>query len=129
PPVLLSNPNANFTLARNPDAPKVRERLERFELLVNARAVPEARAAEGRRLLGRMPKLQADRDLRKLYQELVDGTVTLTALETKRDKIVAGRVLDPKAAEVFERNVLQAAEVVAKRHIKPLTVPELAIRA
>src|SRR5205814_7556291 len=65
-PVFLSNPNANFTLARNPDAPKVRERLERFELLVNARAVPEARAAEGRRLFGRMPKLQADRDLRKL---------------------------------------------------------------
>jgi C-terminal peptidase prc len=128
-PAFISNPNANFVLARNPDAPKVRERLERFQKLATDRAISDVVAAEGRQLLTRMPKLQADRDLRKLYQQLADGTLAFADFEARRGKILAGRTLDRKVAQTFERNVVRAAETIEKNHIKLLSAPELAGRA
>src|SRR5262249_39452681 len=110
-PIIASNPNTSFVLTRNPAAPQIKERLEQFEKLVTGQSISEARTAEGRRLLSRMPKLKSDRELRKLYQQLADGSLAVKDFESKRDKIIADRVVDRRAVTAFEKNVLRSAEV------------------
>jgi hypothetical protein len=46
------------------------------------------RAEEGRKLLARMPKLESQRSLRKKYQQLVDGGLSLDDFEKARTDIM-----------------------------------------
>src|SRR6266536_1115119 len=75
---IFGGQSSHFVLTTNPKTiTKARQRLDKFEKMVKADGLSKETAEEGHRLLERMPKLQALRELRKEYQKLVDGDLTL----------------------------------------------------
>ena len=60
-------------------------------------------AEEGKNLLSRMPRLAAHRELRKKYQDLVDGKLDVKDFTKARKKILAGLNHPPSAASAWSR--------------------------
>ena len=63
---------------------------------------------EGRNLLARMPKLEAQRALRKDYQALADGKLTIDDFIGDRERILSGMKLRRTAAVNFAQKVMEA---------------------
>src|SRR5205085_3040310 len=99
----------HFPVTRNPAvAGKVKERLEKLAAVT----LPADLAAEGDKLLAKMPHLRADQELRKLYQKLSDGQLAAEEFTTARAKNFAERELDAKTAEAFARKTMDGLLVV-----------------
>lgn len=115
-----------FVFTHNPAAyPKAHERVEKFAKV----ELPEQVKAQGVKLLERMPKLQADQNLRKLYQQLADGTITADQLLAGREQNLAGRKLDDQTAAQFAQRVTEGLLVVHSGYVKDTEVGELAAAA
>ena len=79
---------------------------------------PEEFAHEGRTLLSRMPRLEAQRKLRKEYQALVDGTLSVDKFEEARTGI-----LDAYLTNVSNRlNEVMKVLTVVSTVFMPLTL-------
>ena len=77
--------NSHWTVTQNPAVTaQVKGRLDKFEEIVKAGKVTPELGREGRDLLGLMPHFEAQRDLRKKYQELADGKITVEDLLRER---------------------------------------------
>jgi carboxyl-terminal processing protease len=112
----------HFVLTKNPNVtPKVEERLKK---LAAAKLEPII-AAEGTKLLARMPKLKADQDLRKAYQKLADGQMTIEELLKLRDENYAARKLDRDTADKFAKQVMRGIRVVRDQYVKELNSGEM----
>src|SRR6202023_1939235 len=75
--IVLGSPNSHFVLSHNPEPyKKAQERIAKFDKLVQGDKDLADVAAEGRQYLTRMPRLEAQRELRKDYQELADGALS-----------------------------------------------------
>ncbi len=104
-----------FVLSRNPAAmPKAQARLAKLPEL----KLPLERAAEGEKLLAKMPKLKADQELRKLYQQLTDGTVTAERFEAARNENLAARVLSADEAQGFAKKTMDGLLIVHSGYYK-----------
>ncbi len=112
----------HYALTRNPAvAPKVEERLKKLDTLkLDAEA-----AAEGRKLLARMPKLKGDQDLRKAYQKLTDGQMTTEDFLKFREQNLAARKLGRETAEAYAARVLRGIQVVKDQYVKELNQGEM----
>ncbi len=111
--------SAHFPLTVNPKAAaKAKERLEKFDALAKSGKVPQNLVAEGRRLLERMPKLEAQRKLRKEYQALVDGTVTPEKFAEGRDAILESTKLKRADAQQFAEEVWEATDLIKGNYVK-----------
>jgi C-terminal peptidase prc len=120
---VLGGRPARFALTRNPAvAAKVQERLDR---LAAAKDVPANLQEEGRRLLSLMPRLEAERSLRKEYQKLADGLVTLDAFRGYRAGILVSRKLSRKDALEYANKVLDAARQVSDAYVKEVNQGEM----
>lgn len=127
---VLGVPAAHVRLSRNPAAAgKAQERLARFDKLAQQQSLPAALAEEGQRLLGRMPKLEAHRALRKQYQGLVDGTATLDVFLQEREQIRDGMRLSDATAWSFALTVTNAIGQVCDAYIKELDPADLTVWA
>src|SRR5204862_1566007 len=82
-------------------------------------------AEEAQTFLDRMPKLEAQRSLRKEYQAFVDGTITIDTLRDRRDTILARTKMSEVEAVRFARKVMGAVQIIKEYHLKPTTEPEL----
>src|SRR5205823_4597101 len=99
---IVGGQSSHFALTTNPPAfAKSRRRLEKFEKMVKADGLGRELAEEGRRLLARMPKLEAMRKLRKEYQKLVDGEQTLGQMRRARADVLETTRLAPRVAHNF----------------------------
>jgi C-terminal peptidase prc len=128
--IVLSSPNTHFVLSHNPDPyQKSQERLAKFEALVKEGKVPPKVAEEGRQLLGRTPRLESQRDLRKDYQKLADGDLSEDDFTKDRDKILAGTKLPPAVAQKFAAKVIEATEVILSDYYKEENQGELVTQA
>jgi hypothetical protein len=77
--------SAHFPLTTNPAlVAKVAERQKKLAELAADKTITDELLEEGRDLLVRMPKLEAQRKLRQSYQKLVDGNLTLRSSERAR---------------------------------------------
>ena len=117
----------HYGITRNPTAyDKSRERLQKFEKLVSDKKIPENLSSEGSLLLSKMPKLEAQRSLRKEFQSLVDGKLSVSEFETKRTEILESTKLPKNKAEAFAKEVLKAIEVIRKGYVKEVNAGEMA---
>jgi len=112
----------HFQLTRNPSAlPKVEERLKKLDAL---RLDPQI-ATEGRTLLTLMPKLKGDQDLRKAYQQLADGTLSVEDFRKVRTDNVAARKLSREIADSYANRVMTGMRAVRENYIKELNQGEM----
>jgi len=112
----------HFVLTHNPQpAAKVEERLKKLAGL----NLPADLTAEGKKLLSRMPKLESDRELRKQYQKLSDGTLAVEAFQTSRKENLADRKLPRAESEEFARKVSKGIATLREEYVKELNRGEL----
>jgi carboxyl-terminal processing protease len=122
----LGGKTNHFELTRNPAVHgKMQERLSKFIMLAKDKKLEAEVAEEGARLLSRMPKLQAQQDLRKQYQKLVDGVLTPDTFAKERDNILAAMKMKRSEAVSFATKVMQATSMVKEGYWKPLSVGEM----
>jgi carboxyl-terminal processing protease len=110
---------ADFVVAYNPKAhAQSIDRLKKFEETAAEQKLDKAIAEEGRTMLARMPKLKAQQNLRKAYQQLVDGKIDAAAFKAERANIFDSRKLDESNAKKFRDTVLNAANLVRTDYYK-----------
>jgi C-terminal peptidase prc len=125
-PVVLGARLTHFTLTENPAVmPKVRERLTKLEQLKKDKKITPTLAEEGHNLLSRMPKLEAQRKLRKAYQRLTDGAIEVKEFLDNRENLVDGMKLSHDAADAYAKKVLKAIDDVRKSYVKDVPQGEL----
>ncbi len=116
----------HFVLTHNPAVmPAVKERLEKLETLLKDSKMPAKFGVEGRQLLERMPRLTYQRNLRKDYQALVDGTIDQETFETRRDAILEGTRLRDADAAQYAKKVIEASELVKENYVKEINQGDL----
>ncbi|HMF14325.1 MAG TPA: S41 family peptidase, partial [Gemmataceae bacterium] len=86
-------------------------------------------AEEGHNLLSRMPKLEAQRKLRKEYQKLSDGSLEVKEFLDNRENLIGGMKLQRDVAERYARKILDAIDQVGSNYVKEVPAGELATLA
>lgn len=127
---VLGGRSSHFPLTHNPAVyPKVLERLGKFEKIASTSKLNAEILDEGRNLLGRMPKLEAHRALRKDYQALADGKLNVDDFIGDRERILSGMKLRRTNAVHFAQKVMEAIEQVKDGYIKELNTSEMVVWA
>ena len=117
--VALGSRGSHFILTTDPNAAaKAKERLEKFTQLVKDGKVPADYAEEGKTLLSRMPRLEAQRNLRKQYQALIDGKIDLDKFVSERKGILDGTKLKRADAVEFAEKVMEAIKIITRGYVK-----------
>jgi C-terminal peptidase prc len=129
-PLVLGSRGSHFELTTNPAvADKIKERLEKFAQLAKDKELSAALTEEGHKLLGRMPKLEALRTLRKNYQRLVDGSLSVEDFQQERTKVLDDMKLKRNVALAFAAKVIQASQVIQKEYVKEVKQGDLVVSA
>jgi C-terminal peptidase prc len=129
-PVILGARLNHFIITHNPDVmPKVRERLAKLAQLKKDSKITAEIAEEGQNLLSRMPKLEAQRNLRKEYQKLADGGLEVKEFLDNRTNLVSGTKLKRDVAEKYAKSVMEAIDRVGKNYVKEVSTGELVVLA
>jgi C-terminal peptidase prc len=118
---ILAGPSAHFVLTTNPDAIKAnRDRLARFEkLLGTSKVLTRYTEEDGARvLLERMPTLKKRQALRKAYQGLIDGKLTMVRFKAERKDILASMELNKGEAVLFASKVMEAIDVIKDEYVR-----------
>ncbi len=119
--IALHGRSNHFVLTHNPAVTdKVQKRLDKFAHLVEDGKVPAEYAEEGKTLLSRMPRLEAQRNLRKQYQALIDRKIDLDKFVSERGTILDGMKLKRTDALKFANKVMQAIEKITEKYVKKL---------
>jgi C-terminal peptidase prc len=123
---ILRGATNHFVLTHNPEAyPKAQERLTKLAQLAADKKIAPAIAEEGEKLLNRMPKLKAQQDLRKDFQQLADGKLTVEEFLKDRKKILDSTKLRNADAVEFATKVMAAVNMVRNDYVKELNQGEL----
>jgi C-terminal peptidase prc len=116
----------HFAVTRNPAvAPQVDARIQK---LAGLKLAPELQS-EGEKLLAKMPRLKSDQDLRKLYQQLVDGKLSTAAFESARADNISGRKLTPEEAQTFAKKTMDGILLVRSGYVKEVEIGDLTAAA
>jgi carboxyl-terminal processing protease len=128
--VALGGRGNHYVLAHNPAvAGKVKEQAEKFAQMVRDGKVPEKYAEEGKTLLSRMPRLEAQRKLRKDYQALLSGKMDLDKFISERKAIVESTKLPQEDAKEFAEKVMDAINIVTRGYVKKLDKHDMVVWA
>jgi carboxyl-terminal processing protease len=123
---VLGGREAHFVLTTNPAVrAKVQGRLNKLAQLVRDGKIPAKDAEEGRALLERMPKLKQRQELRKAYQEFVDGKLTLAKLDAKREDVQSAMEMKRTEAFDFAQKVMEAVQLIRDQYVKPVNEGEM----
>ncbi|MGH7170085.1 MAG: caspase family protein, partial [Gemmataceae bacterium] len=128
--VALGGRGNHFALTHNPAvAAKVKEQEDKFAQLVQNGKVPAKFADEGKTLLSRMPRLEAQRKLRKEYQALLNGKIDLDKFSSQRKAILDSTKMNRADADDFAEKIMDAIKVVTRRYVKKLNSHDLVVWA
>jgi carboxyl-terminal processing protease len=120
---VLGGRSSHYVLTHNPNvAAKVEARLAKLEKM---KGLNEKYLTEGKQLLGRMPRLEAQRKLRKEYQALVDGKITEEKFEQARTAILDSMKMKRTDAADFSQKVLEVVDVIEKNYYKEVNKGDL----
>ena len=124
---VLGGGENHFPLTHNPAAaPKSQERLAKFGTVAKDKKLPADVAEEGDRLLSRMPKLEAQQELRKDYQKLVDGGLSVEDFLKERTKILDGMQAEAlRGRGLWHARSCRASTCSASSYVKDLNQGEL----
>lgn len=127
---LVFGRNLSFEVSTNPEAAALAtKRLAQFEELVKEGKVNEEVASEGRKLLKEMPRWEAQRSLRKSYQELADGKLTVDQFGEKRTGYLKTMKTTRKDAETFADAVLKIANIAKELYVRKVEIHNMAADA
>lgn len=116
---VLAGPQARFVLVTNTKARKPhKDRLEKYEELVSNKKIPADQADEGRALLERMPVLKKKQELRKAYQQFVDGKLNSVRFQAERKELLAAMELPRTEGLAFANKVIEAIELMEDEYVK-----------
>jgi C-terminal peptidase prc len=125
-PFVVGEEVSHFPLTHNPAASaEAAARLKAVAELGKSGKLTKELTEEGTALLTRMPKLKQQQELRKRYQELADGKLSVDAFEKARSGIKEAMKLPDDAADVFVRKVYLGLDSLKSRYIKVLNAGEL----
>jgi C-terminal peptidase prc len=113
----------HFALTRSPSiAAKNDARIVKLAKM----ELPKEMLDEGARLIGRMPKLKAQQELRKQFVRLTDdSSFTASQFTETYKKIHDEMKLDREAAEAFARRTLFGLETIRRSYVRELQLGEL----
>src|SRR5262249_40997016 len=100
-------------------------RLTKFEKLAEEKKLGRDLIDEGQGLLKRMPKLEAQRNLRKAYQGLADGNLALDDFQKRRAAIIAQTKLSDREAGEYAVMVIRATRLVRANYVKDVNQGQL----
>ena len=124
--VALGGRGNHYVLTHNPAvADKVKEQLDKFATLVKDGKIPATYEEEGKTVLSRMPRLEAQRNLRKQYQALIGGKIDLDKFVQERDTIIADTKLKRADAMEFAGKVMDAIKVITRGYVKKVNANDL----
>jgi carboxyl-terminal processing protease len=124
--IALGGRSNHYVLTNNPAVEaKAKARVDKFAQLVKNGKVPADYAEEGKTLLSRMPRLEAQRNLRKQYQALLDGKIDLEKFVSERDTILASTKLKRADAVAFADTIMEAIKKIARGYVKKLNPNDL----
>lgn len=119
--VALGGHANHYVLTHNPAvAGKVKEQEDKFAQMVRDGKAPDKFADEGKTLLAHMPRLEAQRKLRKEYQALLEGKIDADKFQSQRKEIVESTKLPRTDAENFAEKVMEAITTVTRLYVKKL---------
>jgi len=129
-PFIVGEETSHFPLTLNPKiTATTNERLTKLKALQAGGKLTEDVAEAGIPLVTRMPKLKADQELRKNYEQLADGKLPVAEFLTVRAAILETRKLPEDEARKFSRTVVRAIEAVRTDYVKPIDVGQWAAYA
>lgn len=129
-PYTVGEESSHFIISHNPAAyPHTEARLAKIDGLEKAGTLDKETAAEARQYLARMPKLKALQDLRKKYEELVDGKLTAVDFGSARKTIRDGMRMSDDEAEIYMRKVRAAVRMLREDYVKSVNEGELVVAA
>lgn len=111
-----------YVLTHNPSAYEASQ--ARVQKLAKV-SLPADVAAEGEKLLSKMPRLKADQELRKLYQQVADGKLGVEDMLAARTKNLDARKLPAEDAKVFAKRVLEGLQIVHGGYVKEQNLGEM----
>jgi C-terminal peptidase prc len=118
-PHLLESHGCDFVLTHNPAVmSKVTERLTKLTKLGQEGTISKKWMKEGEDLLQHMPKLKTYQELRRKYQQLVDGGLTVEEFGKSRAKTLAELKLKRPAAFAFAAKVIQSTQIIHDNYVK-----------
>lgn len=116
---VLEAQSADFLIAFNPGARATsNDRLKKFADLAETKKLGKKITDEGSKLLARMPKLEAQQNLRKAYQRLVDGKIDVDGFNADRATILESTKLAEADASRYSTTILNASALVKKAYYK-----------
>lgn len=121
---------SHFALTKNPavtDA--VAKRVKALSDLELKGKIGKEVLTEGRGLLSRMPKLKVQQDLRRKYQDLVDGKLPVADFSTARNELKASVVMTADEAADYVKSVMEASTLVEARYVKKVEAGDLTAAA
>jgi carboxyl-terminal processing protease len=123
---VLGGRGNHFELTHNPLSwPQQQGRIDKFAKLAKDKQLSPEVTDEGRRLLGRMPKLLTFQELRKAYQKLADGTLDVDAFLKERDKLMAAMKIKKSEAVAYAGKVIEGIKVLRESYVKELNQGEM----
>lgn len=113
---------ADFVVAYNPPArTKSLDRVKAFVALGEDRKLDPKLIEEGRNLLVKMPKLEAQQSLRKSYQQFADGKLDVAAFNKARADILESRKLGEAETRKYATTIMNAVSLVRRSYYKDVT--------
>jgi len=94
------------------------DRLKKFDALAKDQKLDMKLAEEGHNLLARMPKLEAQQSIRKVYQKLADAKIDVAAFKAERETILETARITEQDAGRFAITILRAADLVNDNYYK-----------
>lgn len=129
-PFFAGEQTSHFPITRNPAfTATVEKRLEALATLEKSGDLPKNAFDEGVSLVNRMPKLKALQELRRKYEELADGKLTIAEFLKAREAIKESMLLGSDAAAKFAKCTMDGIEVLCAKYVKPLNVGEMTAHA
>ncbi len=123
---VLEAQSSDFVVAYNPQArAKAVNNLKKFETLAKENRLDAKLTEEGRNLLTRMPKLEAQQNLRKAYQGFIQGKFDVASLATERTNILETTTLSDTEAGRYAITIMRAADLVRKSYYKDVVKPPM----
>ena len=121
-PGILEGQSSDFVIGFNPQAHAIAlERLKKFDALASELKLDPKLAEEGHNFLGRMPKLEAQKKLRKAYQQMADGKLDVAGLTAERKTVLDETMLPESAATKFAVTIMNGVNLVRKEYFKDVT--------
>jgi C-terminal peptidase prc len=119
---VLEAQSHDFILTHNPEAhAQAAARLKKFDAMSKESGLDKKLAEEGHNLLVRMPKLEGQQALRKVYQKLADGKIDLDAFQAERRTVLDSMLLADQDAARYALIVMKAVDLVRKSYVKETT--------